>query len=158
MSNHLLSQPAADVAANLRYLNVILSGEDIIELDGETMVATIPKESITAIRLKHGSGAERPLLQLLVATVCILAGLHFLLVRTLSSKRGLLLLLSMLTLLIVGLWLLFEVVRRRAYLEVATRSDVRKIVFKGRVERQKLLGFIQDANTKLGYEIKPVYR
>ncbi len=140
----------------ITYLSVIISEQGIYEKDSVLAPLFIPKSEINRIELVKGVGAERPLLGFLFGFGILAICFVFLSDLIIWFKRGGILegdtLLSF-AFLPLGFWLIFYALRKRFFLLVHTKSDERKVVFKGRVELKELSEFISRARDKFGYYI-----
>ena len=137
----------------LLYLNVAISEEGLAELRKGRRVVFVPKERVQGIEVRFGSPAERPLIQGILGSVLTafgLAGVFFLAEGGIAMYRWEA---GSLFFTVIGLWLLWETMRRRYYLRVISSNDERKLVFSGKVQKSELSTFLQSA-TALGYNFK----
>lgn len=135
------------------YLGVAISEKGLGEIDGKRYLVHIPQSEITFAEVKYGSPAERPTMQLvagaILAPLCFF-GIYIILMNGLTMIRWSL---GMLLFGGVGIWLIIEVLKKRHYLEVQTSKGNRKLVFKGKVENDKLDQFLQQL-TDGGYNFR----
>ena len=144
---------AADESA-LRYLTVRVSGDGIAEMDRETPVVFLSRDTILEGRVCRGTGAERPALQLVCGLIVFGLGLLFtghLLLWFVRGGRAVDAEAFGVSMLPLGVWLIGGVVRQTWFLAVQTRQGPRKVVFKGRVDAQELSSFVAKARGQFGY-------
>jgi len=138
----------------ISYLGVKFSPESVSEIQDCRILASVKKADIQRIEWTSGSGAERPALQLgfgIAMTALLPIGLIPLLVGNWGLWRyetgfaffG-----------ILGAWLIWETLRRRTYLLITTRSDRRKLFFRGKIDPSQLTEFLSNAETHFGYTIR----
>jgi hypothetical protein len=124
------------------------------EMDGTRALVWIPRPEITRLELVHGSGAERPL-------VCLVLGI---LLAALAVSGPLMLALAVvrqgsvpdkfvasIAFIIPAWWLLDLAFRRRWYLKVHTQRGPRKLLFEKNGLPEELERFVVSAKSRYGY-------
>jgi hypothetical protein len=150
----------------IRCSKVGISGTEISELNGEKIVAAIPREQIRQIKLCYESGARYPFSQYFLGYVLLIFGAIGLLVDFLAATGGRIhvpvgsgeIVLPVLPIVHwlmigVGFWLLGRVFRPRYHLSVETEKGTRKIFFEKRVKAEEIQQFIRQAELHFGYTI-----
>ena len=141
----------ADVS-DLNYLTIRISEKGISEVHSKRIVLFIPKSEIQNIELRSGSARKIHCYSLDLALCCPAGGIYGL--RSLLS--GNLLFRFALALVVfgcVGAWMIWETLQRQTYLLVVTASDSRKVIFKGKIEREDLTKFLEQARRQFGYVV-----
>ncbi|MDB6122343.1 MAG: hypothetical protein JWQ71_1336 [Pedosphaera sp.] len=138
---------------DILYLTVKISTAGISEVSKGSLVVFLRKSDIQRVELASGSGAENPALQLALGLLLAVVGACGLI----PLWRGNLIMfryeLGFVFFGLVGLWLIWETLRRRTYLLISTRSIKRKLFFRGRIEPKQLGEFVKEAETNFGYSI-----
>lgn len=152
-SEPTLKTSSAQPEPPLVYACIWICDDKICETDGQYVAVQIPKHDVQSIQLRHGSGAEHPLLQLSfggllsavgVAGVITLCGGNFAAIRYE---------LAMLFFGAVGLWMVWEAVRKRNYLLITTPSTRRKLFFHGTADHRSIREFLHKARETFEYNI-----
>jgi hypothetical protein len=134
----------------LAYLNITFSDKGVAEFSGKRCVVFIPRDEVQRIESKTGSRAERPLVQGIAGALLSgvgLLGLRMLFTGGLAVWRweaGFMVFGG------VGVWLLWEALRKGPYLLATCSGGKRKLVFAGPVKEPELQEFLRNA-TRLGY-------
>jgi len=130
MSVHVESQSIS--CGNIRF-----TSEKVCELDGNTVILSIPKQEIANVSVAFGRSVERPLARIMVGLVLCFTGLLlgvWPLYKWFTTHDTSGLVASQLKpfafaapLVLIGLWLLMEVFRRSHYLLLETHSGMRRV-------------------------------
>jgi hypothetical protein len=140
--------------STISYLGVKVSTEFVSEVDNGRILASVKKADIQRIELASGCGAERPALQLGFG-IAMTALLPIGLIPFLAGNWGLWRYETGFAFFgILGAWLIWETLRRRTYLLMTTRSDRRKLFFRGKIDPARMTEFLSNAETQFGYTIR----
>ena len=110
----------------------------------------IPKDQVESIQIKFGSYSERPFLQPIMALFLIAVGGVGLDWILRESARGLRLGVGLLAFGAIGVFCLYETVKRGPYLAVNCKGGSRKLIPHGSVSEADLAKFASEASA-LGY-------
>jgi len=157
---------SGDSPKTSRGSKVVISGNGITKLAGDTIVAAIPREEIRQIKLEHESCARYPFAQYFLGFILLVLGLIGLLVSFLASigktplappdSGGLVLpLLPIFFWLMtgLGLWLVLGILRCRYLLKVITVKGIRKIFFEKSIGPKEIRQMLRKAELSFGYSI-----
>ncbi|MDH3353124.1 MAG: hypothetical protein OEL87_01635 [Nanoarchaeota archaeon] len=159
-----------DNKSPIEYSSVRFTQNEIIEFDEKNksqQLLNIKRENINKISLIYGVASERPIVDIIIGTIFLLAGIYI----------GLPLLENLITTLpqsapgessfypskFVSWSLLFFpcsaifyylAFRRRYYFKVETKQGPRKIVFNSKIPSVLIQKFIKDVKATFGWEIK----
>ena len=143
---------------------VCLSKDSVFEKDRNKIVLSIPKEQILRLSLNYGFYSERPFIQALISIFFVISGFSFgvPIVRYVffeenksgASANAMKIFAYGIPLILLGLWFLADLLRRRYYLLVDTAEKSRKVVFKSEVSQSELHNFVKEAKSKFGYDIE----
>ena len=138
----------------LQLESVRLSHEGAAEMDGTRRLIFVPRAEIERLELRHGSGAERPVVSAIVGAV--LLGLSVAPVWMLmNALRGAVTFeikfMTAFAFSIPAVWLLDLTFRRRWMIVVHARKDTRKLVFHKTVDRVEIEHFFTVARSRFGY-------
>ena len=136
----------------LSYLNLAISEKGLSEFSDGRRIIFIPKEEVQIIEIKFGSSAERPIVQAIVSLLLITLGCVGVTMLA-CGLGGLRWALGFLFFGCLGIWFLYETLKRNHYLWVICRGDKRKLIFRGNFQEGEFSKFINDG-TKLGYSFK----
>lgn len=145
-----MSVPSTTPTNQMTYLNIVVSEKGVSEFSHGQRMIFVPKEQIQRIEIKFGSRAERPLVQIILGLLLVglgLVGLALLIVGGFVELRwgmGFILFGGL------GLFCLYEVLRKGYYLHVISPNDTRKLVIKGAIQKTEFSKFIKAA-VQLGY-------
>jgi hypothetical protein len=145
---------------------VNISASGISQLEGDAVVASVPKEEIRRILLAHDSRSRHPFFRFFAGFILIATGLIFLIAAFLIAEGGVYILqvqslvfgVPLLTLVLwamvgAGLWLIIGVFRGRYNLLIDTRGGNRKIFFSESADIREIRDFVARAIQELGYDI-----
>jgi hypothetical protein len=135
------------------YLSVHISPKGISEVHGGRTVVFVSKPDIQGIKLAIGSGAERPVLQVVFGFILAAVGACGLIPLWSGNMTLFRYEIGFVFFGLLGVWLIWETLRKHTFLLVSTRADKRKLFFKGAVEPKQLEEFLRTAETKFGYVI-----
>jgi hypothetical protein len=151
----------------IRCSGVAISGSCISELQGEEIIASVPRERIKSIRLCYDSGAKRPFLQFSIGFILVSLGLIFGVAAFIAAAAGAELVWIMtygfevslaLTILWIvtgiGLWLLMGVFQETYHFLIDTEKGTEKIRFDKSTDIREIHNFVRRAKLKFGYEIE----
>ena len=146
--------------------SVKITGSGVSQLDGDTVVATVPKEEIRRARLSHDSRSRHPFLRFFAGFVLVTTGLVLLTAAFIIAEGGVYLLqlqsytlgipvvpIALWSMVGAGLWLLAGVFRGRYNLLLDTGKGCLKIFFAASADIREIARFIERANEELGYDI-----
>jgi hypothetical protein len=138
----------------LQLESVRLSAEGAAEMDGTRRLIFVPRAEIERLELRHGSGAERPIVTAAVGFT--LLALSALPIRMLiGALRGYgrfdIDIIAAVGFIVPALWLLDLSLRRRWMIVVHTRKDTRKLVFHKTKDRVEIENFFSTARSRFGY-------
>ncbi|MGA9778748.1 MAG: hypothetical protein WBS33_10810 [Verrucomicrobiia bacterium] len=128
----------------------MVSEKGVSEFGHGQRLIFVPKEQIQRIEVKFGSQAERPLVQIILGL--LLVGLGFVGLSLLISGGFVELRWGIGFILFggLGVFCLYEVLRKGYYLHVISSSDTRKLVIKGAISKTEFSKFIKAA-VQFGY-------
>lgn len=131
-------------------------GEDgIAEMDGALPTIFIPRDDITAVELCHGSGAQRPVVALVVGVILLVLSLLPLVMIANALRRSEPFpakVIAAVAFVFPALWLLDLALRRRWFLRVQTRRGARKIVFSKTTDQVSAESFLSSARSRFRYQ------
>jgi len=145
-----------DQVDGIRCGDVIACSEFLGEMRRDRVLLKVARDSVVEVRLRKGTTAERPILQLAFGIAMIGVGL-FALARVIAIVGGggiPMASLSGLAMAGWGVWISIEVVRPGLYLDVRTRNDRRKLSFGAGVTLRELSAFVALARQELAIEIE----
>jgi hypothetical protein len=146
-----------------------VSKDGIYELDRKRVIVSIPKNEIKNIKLQFGSKAEKPFTQAFLSIILIGLGIKigiiplFKFVHDIIANPGLnnqtsspyvaaFIFLGSIWV-PIGFAFLIAVFQNRYFLLIDTIKGRRKIIFKEKIEKEKVDQFIEKINIKHGYSI-----
>ena len=133
------------------YLNLRATEKGLSEFTSKGARAVfIPKDQVESIQIKFGSYSERPFLQPIMAFFLIALGAVGIDWMWGESARGLRLGVGFLAFGAIGVFCLYEAVKRGYYLAVNCKSGSRKLIPHGSVSEADLARFASEASA-LGY-------
>ena len=138
----------------IEYLGVVATDEHLAE--GAAPLLRIPRSEIVRLDVRLGSPVQHPVWMFLFGLVAVAAGLYPIrrLVQWWFNGGGLfdkeVLLVAFL---VLGVYSLYEAVQRVPILRVRTTRGVRRLAFRGRVQRDELHRFLRRLETELGYPV-----
>lgn len=146
--------------------DVKISASGISQLEGNAIVATVPREDIVNVTLCHDSLSRRPFLRFSAGFILVAIGLVFLTTAFLMAEGGMYNLqlksvtlgvpLAPIVLWILvgfGLWLILGVFRGRYNFLILTGRGNRKIFFSRTADIREIRRFIERAVREMGYEV-----
>jgi hypothetical protein len=148
-----MSVPNVTPINQFSYLNIVVSEKGLSEFSHGKRIIFVPKEQIQNIEIKFGFRAERPLVQMILGLLLVglgLVGLFFIISGGLAELRwgiGFIVFGSL------GVFCLYEVLKKGYYLHVILPNDARKLAIKGVIEKTELSKFIKTA-AGLGYSFQ----
>lgn len=134
------------------YLQIEISDRGMTELKDGRPAIFIPREKITRIELRYGSGAERPVLQGIAGGLLTLLGSIGVFSVIAGNWGAFRWSVGFVAFGALGVWLFWETILPRYYLQVVCERDRRKLLFKGVVQEAKLAEFLAQA-AAFGYGI-----
>lgn len=143
----------AQTAPPLVYACIWMSAEKVCETDGRYVAVEIPRHEVQSIKLRHGSGAEHPVLQLTFGGILLAIGVAGLIAMCGGNFGAIRYEIPMLFFGLVGLWMVWEAARKRTYLLITTTSTRRKLFFDRTANLQSIREFLQSARETFGYQI-----
>jgi len=145
-----------DKDQGLRYDSVKAWDAGIGEMDRTRAVVFVPRADVRSLELAYGSGAERPLVVILLAVAVLAVSvsplLFLLAVLTFGGQMNgkLFYILSFTPL---GLWLLRFALKKRLVLVVHTAKERRKMVFQGSSDLVAVRDFVHQIGSRYGYPV-----
>lgn len=132
---------------------MIASLRGITETDRGRQVLHVAKPGITAITLRHGCSSHRPLLELILGLAFLLTGLWGLpaLIRNPGAFR---IDLMFVFLGLIGAMMLFDVMKRRFFLEIVSGNTTTKIPFSKDADITQIREFCSNLEHKWQYNVK----
>jgi hypothetical protein len=147
------SESTPNATERLSYLNITVSNKGIAEYNGKRCAVFIAREDILHIESGIGSRAENPLGQGILSIILSGLGAYGLF---LVSRVGWALLRwegGFVVFGLIGLWLLYEVLKRGHNLRVTGPKETRKLVFSGKVDEVELKEFLANV-ARFGYDCR----
>ena len=145
---------------------VQISGSGISQIDGDRIVATVPKEEVRRIKLSYDPESRHPFLRFFAGFGLFVAGLIMIIVNFIIVEVGIFQVriashtfsIPLATIcswlgVSAGLWFLIGVFRGRYNLLIDTGQGIRKIFFAASTNIREIQRFIGRANQELGYDI-----
>jgi hypothetical protein len=148
-----MSSESTTSTNQVSYLNIMISEKGLSEFSHGKRLIFIPKEQVQSIEIKFGTRAERPLMQMILGV--LLAGLGivgFSFVLT-GGLRGLRWGLGFIVFGGLGVFCLYEALKKGYYLQIISTNDTRKLVFSGAVQKAELSQFLTKA-VQFGYNFQ----
>ena len=150
----------------MRCSTVQILGASISQIEGDRIVATVPKEEVRHIKLSYAPESRHPFMRFFAGFGLVVAGLIMIIADYLIVEIGIIpvhiashtfsIPLATIGLWLgvgAGLWLLIGVFRGRYNLLIDTGQGFRKIFFAESTDIRKIQRFIVRANQELGYDI-----
>lgn len=140
--------------------SVSISDVEIAEYDRNLPIVQIPKDDIVQIDLKRSIASERPIIQFLLGLIITIPGFnasrviwHWLFFGgTLYIDIAF----SFILLIPLGLWLSFSSLQKRILLEISTKKNKRKILFKKEHSIEEIRNYIAQVNEVHGYKVRDI--
>ncbi|MEA2239519.1 MAG: hypothetical protein QOC81_4243 [Thermoanaerobaculia bacterium] len=145
---------AASDTDYVQHGTVRVGADGASEMDHGRALVRIPHSEIVRLELFHGSGAERPLVCIvlgIVLTLIAIAGPVMLAVAVLRHGSVPAKLVSSVAFIIPAVWLLDLALRRRWCVLVHTRRGSRKLLFGKNSDPAELERFLLSAKARFGY-------
>lgn len=139
------------------YLGVRVDKQSISLMDGRHRLVVIPMAEIVRIEILLGSDVKHPIILFLFGIGLIGLGLSpFLSVYHWLIYGGTLYVIQMwlVVWLILGCFVIIEVVKKKPILQIETIRGTRKIAFRGKLHHQELREFVRVVGVELGYTIE----
>ncbi len=146
--------------------SVNISASGISQLNGDRIIAAVPREGIQRIILGHDSLARHPFFRFLVGFVLVASGIILAIGAFLLDLGGVYLVrmeqytfgvpvapLVIVLFIWVGGWLVIGVLRGRFNLLIHTPMGTRKIFFEAAADIRDIRRFLERAQRELGYEV-----
>lgn len=133
------------VGEAVSYASVEIGPDGVAERDARGRVVFVPRAEIRRIVLRRGIAAERPGVLAFFGLLCFgVAWLAWKMIARWWVAGGTLYAetVSGLAMIPLGVGIFWALLRPRFYLRVETQSDVRHLIFRGRIERSELRRFI----------------
>lgn len=108
---------------------------EVQEVDSGRLMAAVPVADVQLLTLRQGSPAQRPMVQIVVGTMFAAFGLGVVIHLISWMGRGGVLFGTEVWLVMpaaVGLWMLYEALQRRYYLEATLSGGSKKLAFDGK--------------------------
>ena len=146
----------------MKYSTVEITEEEVAEYDGNTKIVAIERKDINTIDLKYGFIGENFIVQIICGFVCIGISmiLGFFPVFRMFSEGDFPSTVAILPtfayampLILIGLYLILSLLKRKYYLDVVFGNKRRKIIFQGDKSSVEIIDFVKNVNSGLGYHI-----
>ena len=150
----------------MRCLTVQISGSGISQIEGDRIMATVPKKEVRRIKLSYDPESRHPFLRFLAGFGLVVAGLVLIIADFIIVEVGIIPLhiashtfnIPVATIGLwlgigAGLWLLIGVFRGKYNLLIDTGQGIRKILFAESTDIREIQRFVGRANQELGYSI-----
>lgn len=134
--------------------NVRVDADGIAEMDGRTRLVFVPREEIIGLELVRGSGAQRPLVTLVLGILLLgIAVLPVVMVINWLRRGGVYptKIITAAAFVVPAFWLLDLSLRPRWYLRVRTRRGSRKLLFPKDCEHTAAESFLSSVRERFGY-------
>jgi hypothetical protein len=141
----------------IEYLGVRVDGRFISEMDGRRALTSIPTSEIVGMKAVMGSDVRHPVLLFLLGVGSVGLGLYpFPRIFVWLMQGGMLHAgeLWLVVWLFVGGYAALEAVKRKPNLLIETQGGIRKLVFRGSVQRQELQDFIHKMQSEFGHTVE----
>jgi hypothetical protein len=145
---------AAVETAYLEHGPVRIGTDGAAEMDHGRALVRIPRADIQRLELLYGSGAERPLICIILGVVLAIiafAGPVMLALATIRHGSVPAKLVTSIAFIIPALWLLDLAFRQRWYVRVQTIRGSRKLLFARGSDAAELERFVVSAKARYGY-------
>jgi hypothetical protein len=144
---------SATQAGQCSYLNLRATEKGLSELSSKGVrLVFISKNQIESLQIKYGSYAERPILQVITALILVSLGLVGLYLVLCGGIRGLYWGMGFLAFGAIGVFCMYEAVRKGHYLAVKCKGSTRKLIPRGSVSEAEFAKFAVAASA-LGYSL-----
>lgn len=124
-------------------------------MDEHRPIIFVPREKITQLEVAYGSGAENPIVLLILGLVFMAVAIAPLVVLALMIIRDLgsmdIKILTAVAFVVPAWWLIDLALRKRWYIRVHMRSGTRKLVFHKLRDQSAIVSFLADAARRFGY-------
>ncbi len=138
----------------LEFRNVRVSASGLAEMDGARPLVSVQRSEIVQVELEYGVGAERPLINIVLAAALFALSLSPLMMLV-NAFRGAgqfeVKFISAFAFAIPGLWLLDLAIRKRWLLRAQVRRGSRKILFPRNASENEVRAFWSEARSRFGY-------
>ncbi len=136
---------------------VLINEHEIANVQDGKKYRIVKKEDINRIVLTYGFVAASPVIQTVFGAGIALAGLYFLknIIRwitcggTIHAAQ-----LWMAITVLVGVWVIYDGLKKGCYLAVATKNKTEKITFAKVKDTKAVSEFVEKAKAAYGYEIQ----
>lgn len=135
------------------YLNIVISENGLSEFSHGKRLIFIPKEQIQSVEIKFGARAERPLVQMIFGILLAGLGTVGLSVVLTGGLRGLRWGLGFIVFGGLGVFCLYEALKKGYYLQIISTNDTRKLQFSGTIQKAELSQFVEQA-VQFGYNFR----
>ena len=134
----------------IAYLNIAVTEKGLSEFNHGKRIIFIPKDQIQRIEIKFGAQAERPLSQAILGVLLIGLGCVGILLLITGGFAELRWGIGFIIFGGLGVFCLYEAVKRGYYLHVISSNDTRKLAIRGPIQGTELTRFMNSA-TQFGY-------
>jgi len=157
-------------SVSIKLSSVEITEFSISEFEGKQLMLSLPRDHISSISLQRGISAERPIVEVAIGILFILAGFYIFWSFFWSIWKSILLepgstpspntaaaKFSILGLLFVpvGVLMLKKALKRRFFLSVETKNKgCRKVIFDDDLAYYEIRSFLENAIKTYGYPIK----
>jgi hypothetical protein len=136
----------------LKYDNIVAAPRGLIESQGGKIITLVPVSEINWVTLRFGRPDQRPVLSLVVGILVSAVGLY--------GVGGLLLApdgyryeLAMVTLGLIGAFMIFDTLKKRFYLDVTKKKGCSRLVFSKDAQLPDIQEFCEQVRTVYKHQI-----
>jgi hypothetical protein len=143
-----------DDGTYLWFESVRVGADGIAEVDGPVATIFVPRTDIITVELRHGSGAQRPVVALVLGMILFVLSILPLIMIGNALRRSEPFpakVIAAIAFAIPALWLIDLSVRRRWFLRVQTRRGARKILFPKTADQVSAESFLSSCRSRFGY-------
>jgi hypothetical protein len=133
---------------------VRVGADGVAEMDHGRALLRIPRTDVVRLELVHGSGAERPLVCIVLGMALAVIAFAGPLILALAVLRHVAVpakFVASIAFMIPAVWLVDLALRRRWYVLVHTRRTSRKLLFAKDTDAAELERFLLSAKARFGY-------
>jgi hypothetical protein len=141
----------------LEYQGVYVDERMIAEMAGAWPAVRVPRADIISIEVARGSESQRPIVQFLFGVLLLAMGLFPIpgIIRCLGQGKIVVGHEAILVVwLFLGIWVIYDAVKRRTLLLLRTPRGTKKIAFHGAVDAEELEEFLRLVKTAFGYTVE----
>ena len=146
-----------DPAEHEQLDSVRIGTEGAAEMDRHRRAIFIPRQEITRLELAYGSGAERPLVLIILGLLFAAVAVAIAIAAVVALGREEVFfptkLVSGVAFVVPAWWLLDLSLRRRWFVRVHARKRTTKLVFQRVRDEQAIVAFLETVRRRFGYHV-----